>query len=97
MSAPFYVLLLSLLPFLPYPRPAQAADIKTDLSLSTGYRVDDFSWNIAGNVSGTNPNVLSELTWSDLEILQAVVSGRALVNERFICEGPSDTDGLFGG
>jgi outer membrane protease len=97
MSAPFYVLLLSLLPFLPYPRPAQAADIKTDLSLSTGYRVDDFSWNIAGNVSGTNPNVLSELTWSDLEILQTVVSGRALVNERVYLRGSFGYGWAFSG
>jgi hypothetical protein len=87
MSAPFYVLLLSLLSFLPYPHPAQAADIQTDLGLSTGYRVDDFSWSIAGNISGTDPNVLSELTWSDLETLQATVSGKVLVNEWLYARG----------
>jgi hypothetical protein len=97
MSAPFYVLLLSLLPFLPYPRPAQAADIKTDLSLNTGYRVDDFSWNIAGNVSGTNPNVLSELTWSDLETLQATVSGKVLVNEWLYARGSFGYGWAFSG
>ena len=41
-----------------------------DLGLSVGYRVDDLDWSIAGNSSGTGPNILSELTWNDLEILQ---------------------------
>jgi hypothetical protein len=89
--------LLATLAFFPYPRPAQAADIKTDLSLSTGYRVDDLNWNIAGNISGSNPNVLSELTWSDLEILQAVVSGRALVNERVYLRGSFGYGWTFSG
>jgi hypothetical protein len=40
------------------------------LDASLGYRVDQLDWNIAGNYAGSNPNVLSELTWSDLEILQ---------------------------
>jgi len=81
----FFFFLLPILAFFPYPDPAQAADIKTDLSLSTGYRVDDLSWNIAGN--NNNPNVLSELTWSDLEILQATLTGRALVNEWLYLRG----------
>jgi hypothetical protein len=75
------LLLLSIVVFLPYLSPAQAADIKTDIGLSTGYRLDDLNWNIAGNISGSNPNVLSELTWSNLETLQATVTGKTLVNE----------------
>lgn len=35
-----------------------------------GYRHDEFDWNIAGTIAGTDPNVLSELTWSDLLIHQ---------------------------
>ena len=81
------LLLFPILTFFPYLHPAQAADIKTDLSLSTGFRVDDLNWNIAGNISGSNPNVLSELTWSDLETLQAAVRGRALVNEWLYLRG----------
>lgn len=79
------LLLLAIITSLPYLHPAQAADIKTDVSLSTGYRVDNLSWNIAG--SSNNPNVLSELTWSDLETLQATVSGRALVNNWLYLRG----------
>ena len=81
------LLLLATIAFFPYLNPAQAADLKTDLRLSTGYRVDDLSWNIAGNTYGGNPNVLSELTWSDLETLQASVNGRALVDQWFYVRG----------
>jgi len=38
--------------------------------LSLGYRVDQLDWSISGDKDGTNPNVLSELIWTDLEILQ---------------------------
>ncbi len=39
------------------------------VSAQAGYRQDSLDWNIA-DVDG-NPNVLSELTWSDLRIFQA--------------------------
>ncbi len=41
-----------------------------NLTLSTGLRSDKFDWNIAGDTGGANPNVLSELTWRDLDIYQ---------------------------
>lgn len=51
--------------------PAEPSHQQTaTLSLSTGYRVDDLDWNIAGDSSGQNPNILSELTWSDLQSFQ---------------------------
>ena len=78
-------------------QPVESAEIRTDVSLSTGYRVDDLSWNIAGNVRGGNPNVLSELTWSDLETLQATVSGRALVNEWLYLRGSLGYGWTFSG
>ena len=87
LSLVFFLLLLANIDFFSYLDPAQAADIKTDISLSTGYRVDDLSWNIAGDISGSNPNVLSELTWSDLETLQATLSARALVNDWLYLRG----------
>ena len=80
-------LLLATIVFASCFRVAHAPDVKTDVSLSTGYRVDDLSWSIAGNPSGSNPNVLSEVIWSDLETFQAAVSGRALVNEWFYVRG----------
>lgn len=91
------LLLFPILAFFLCLNPAQAADIKTDLSLSTGYRVDDFNWSIAGNISGGNPNVLSELTWSNLQLLQAAVSGRALVNEWLYARGSFGYGWAFSG
>jgi hypothetical protein len=59
---------------------SKAADIDTLLEMNTGYRLDDLDWNIAGNVDGTNPNIFSELTWSDLEIFQVKAGMRTAVN-----------------
>ncbi|MBI5492232.1 MAG: TonB-dependent receptor [Deltaproteobacteria bacterium] len=41
-----------------------------NLTLSTGLRSDEFDWNIAGDSSGANPNVLSELSWRELDIYE---------------------------
>jgi hypothetical protein len=90
-------LLLATIVFASYFHAADAADIKTDVSLNTGYRVDDLSWSIAGSSYGTNPNILSELTWSDLETFQAAVSGRVLVNEWFYVRGAFGYGWTFSG
>ena len=50
-----------------------------DLDLSAGYRVDQLDWNIAGNIAGTSPNILSELTWEDLESYQVTARGRLVL------------------
>lgn len=47
--------------------PARAWELS--LTLDTGWRHDDFQWTIAGDTSGRNPNILSDLDWSDLEII----------------------------
>lgn len=39
-------------------------------SLTAGYRIDELDWNIAGTAAGTSPNIISELTWKDLESRQ---------------------------
>lgn len=52
-----------------------------ELDLSIGHRVDQFDWNIAGNSDGKNPNVLSQLTWSDLELIQLQLDGRIELSE----------------
>jgi len=53
------------------------------LTLSNGYRTDNFNFNIAGDINGKNPNILSELSWQNLKIYQ--ISGRLTV----------DTDSLY--
>lgn len=35
-----------------------------------GYTTQNFGWSVAGNESGTNPNILSELIWSELGGMQ---------------------------
>ncbi len=57
------------------PSPVMAEDLQSGVSLSLGYRLDSLDWNISGGSSG--PNVLSELEWRDMDILQlkGAVSG----------------------
>ena len=43
-----------------------ALTFETEFVFSAGYRKDELDWNIAGNINGNNPNILSELTWEDL-------------------------------
>lgn len=40
------------------------------IELTAGYRSDQLEWNIAGDRGGNNPNILSELTWEDIETFQ---------------------------
>jgi hypothetical protein len=51
---------------------------KIYLELTTGYRLDGLSWNIAADPSGTlTPNILSELSWSNLQSCELGISLRA--------------------
>ncbi len=64
--------------------------VEGELQIGVGYRHDNLDWNIAGNSSGTNPNVLSELEWSDLDIIQVKLQGRAVVSGKFYLRGQVD-------
>jgi hypothetical protein len=46
-----------------------------DFQLGAGYRQDQLDWNIAGTPEGTDPDILSELEWEDLEIYQVRAKG----------------------
>lgn len=50
----------------------QLEGIDTEFSLTTGLRTDDLSWSIAGN----GINVLSELTWSNVDSYQITLENR---------------------
>ncbi|MEY4484749.1 MAG: hypothetical protein RL693_2201 [Verrucomicrobiota bacterium] len=39
--------------------------------LDSGWRQDHFEWTIAGDLNGSNPNILSELDWRNLNIVSA--------------------------
>ena len=63
------------------PAPTQTATrwpFEIEFIATGGYRVDDLDWNIAGDISGNNPNILSELTWDDIEIYQLKLEGRLI-------------------
>jgi len=45
----------------------QAAWQNAVLGLDFGVREDSLRWHIAGDIDGENPNILSELTWKDME------------------------------
>jgi hypothetical protein len=55
--------------------------------ISGGVRFDALDWNIAGNNSGSNPNVLSELEWSHVTSYQLSFGGRATVGRHFYTRG----------
>lgn len=57
---------------------------KSDVSVSVGYRSDDFDWNIAGNPEGTNPDVLSELKWRKLESTELKLRGRTTIGVAYL-------------
>ncbi|GEM_PF-990201 len=52
--------------------------VKGEMGLKAGYRMDYLRWNIAGNINGQNPDVLSELTWEDLQIFLLKGHGQLL-------------------
>ncbi|WP_300604318.1 hypothetical protein [Niabella sp.] len=40
---------------------------ENEIHVSAGYGRSDLHWSIAGNTDGTNPNILSELVWQELQ------------------------------
>ena len=55
-----------------FPAEVLKANEFSEVSLMAGIRQDSLDWNIngAGNLAGSTPNILSELTWRDLDIFQ---------------------------
>ena len=53
----------------------KALPLETEFVFTGGYRRDDLDWNIAGDINGNNPNILSELTWDDIESYQVKFQG----------------------
>lgn len=74
------VVLLAVCGFLSWPAAAE----DTVLSVGLGVRSDDLQWSIAGTLSGTSPNILSELTWRNIDMLQLEVSAEGEVARNWI-------------
>ncbi|MBW2513838.1 MAG: hypothetical protein JRE21_04620, partial [Deltaproteobacteria bacterium] len=62
-----------------------------------GYRQDSFDWNIAGDLQGNNPNVLSELKWRDLRIHEAYLGFQANLKNDFVFKGSVSYGAIFSG
>ena len=60
---------------------------KIEVEMGYGYRQDSFDWNIAGDLQGDNPNVLSELKWEDLLIHEARLGLQAELKNAFVLKG----------
>jgi outer membrane protein Pom len=69
-----------------------AASVEGRGQLDLGYRFGQFGWSIAGTPQGTDPNVLSELEWTELGVVQLGLSGD-FVLERHLWLGASLTTG----
>lgn len=61
-----------------------AGAAETELGVAVGYRAADMRWSIAGNANGCCPNVLSELSWDDLEVTELALDLRLLTPEGLI-------------
>jgi hypothetical protein len=61
----------------------KAGDMELRLEPSVAWRTDKFRWTIAGDNSGNNPNILSELDWQDIKIQELRLCAEALWPRRF--------------
>ncbi len=52
-----------------------------EIDVSFGYRSDQLDWNIASDFAGETPNVLSELTWDNIKLIQLQLAGRLELGE----------------
>jgi len=70
---------------------------EADFTFSAGYRVDNLDWNIAGDAGGNNPNILSELTWDDVESYQVKIRGDLVWPNIIALRGLADYGWIFDG
>lgn len=60
---------------------------KTTYDFSAGDRKDEVNFNFAGDMDGKNPNVQSELKWTDLKIYEVRLNGKSDINDKSFVEG----------
>lgn len=58
-------------------------NVDTEFTLTTGLRTDELDWSIAGN----GINVLSELSWNDVESYQITIANRTRFKNNIYCRG----------
>ena len=57
------------------------------LDLDYGIRYDQLSWDIAGNLAGTGPNVISDLTWSNVGFHETRLGFRFIGDDTWYLKG----------
>ncbi len=72
-----------------------SADVETSLKISPGLRFDELDWSIAD--SDGSPNILSELTWKDLSIVQIKADGKCVISNSFYARGSLGYGKIFKG
>lgn len=82
------MLLLSFLSAIPYLVRDASAEIDASLQIAPGIRQDNLDWNI--KAADGSPDVLSELTWTDLTIIQIKAAGKLIVSDKFYMRGSVD-------
>jgi len=76
--------------------PLQAMEKNFDVGV--GYRTDNLHWNIASDITGTaTPNIISELTWSNLKIVDFHLGGNYTDNNGFHIRGTFNYGFIFDG
>ncbi len=61
--------------------------LTSEFILSAGLRKDNLDWSIAGSPSGGTPNVLSELSWSNIDSLQLSLENRTHYKKHYYVRG----------
>lgn len=61
--------------------------LDADVRFTTGRRVDDLAWGVAGNNSGANPNRDNDTEWNKVNIFQIMTDGRLRFNNGALVEG----------
>ena len=75
----------------------KALPLETEFVFTGGYRRDDLDWNIAGNINGNNPNILSGLTWDDIESYQVKFQGSLIWPRIIALRGSANYGWIFNG
>jgi hypothetical protein len=77
--------------------PAFSEPLITEWSLSPALRTDEFRWNIAGDINGGNPNILSELSWKKIKVQQLSLSGALRRPNAYYAEASGAVGMIVGG
>ncbi len=60
---------------------------ETEFTVTAGMRSDDLDWSIGRSSTGGKPNVLSELSWSDVDSRQVTLTNRSRLQRHIYLRG----------